>query len=290
MRLWLPRTGQAIYQGNVIKSENTMNYWGPRAIAVSSGKGGVGKTSLSVNLALCFAQMGKKVTIFDADLGLANAEVLLGIIPPYSLYEVLYGGMTLEEVVIEGPMGIRVISGGSGFLEMANLDRSRRQQLLRMFNQFIGKDEIVLIDTGAGINKNVLGFVAAAEDVIIVVTPEPTSLTDAYALIKILANFKLHSEVNIVVNRVADRREATRTMGRISNATGRFLEIKLNFLGWIPEDKHVTQAVKNQQPYFLTNPNSPASRSVAGIAASLMEGCLIAPNEGFWNKLMGLFS
>ncbi len=290
MRLWLPRTGQTIYQGNVIKNENSLNYWGPKAIAVASGKGGVGKTSLSVNLALCFAHMGKKVTVFDADLGLANAEVLLGIIPPYSLYEVLYGGMTLEDVVIDGPLGIRVISGGSGFLEMANLDRSRRQQLLRMFNQFIGKDEIVLIDTGAGINKNVLGFVAAAEEVIIVVTPEPTSLTDAYALIKILANFKLHSEVNIVVNRAVDRREATRAMGRISNATGRFLEIKLNFLGWIPEDKHVSQAVKNQQPYFLTNPNSPASRSIAGIAASLVEGSVLASNEGFWNKLMGLFS
>lgn len=291
MRLWLPRTGQAIYQGNVIKNENSsIDYWGPKAIAVASGKGGVGKTSLSVNLALCFAQMGKKVTVFDADLGLANAEVLLGIIPPYSLYEVLYGGMTLEEIVIEGPLGIRVISGGSGFLEMANLDRSRRQQLLRMFNQFIGKDEIVLIDTGAGINKNVLGFVAAAEEVIIVVTPEPTSLTDAYALIKILANFKLHSEVSIVVNRAVDRREATRTMGRISNATGRFLEIKLNYLGWIPEDKHVSQAVKNQQPYFLTNPNAPASRSIAGIAGSLLEGSVLAPNEGFWNKLMGLFS
>ncbi len=290
MGLWLPRTGQAKYQGNVIKNDNSIKYWGPKAIAVASGKGGVGKTSLSVNLALCFAQMGKKATVFDADLGLANAEVLLGIIPPYSLYEVLYCGMTLEEIVIEGPLGIRVISGGSGFLEMANLDRSRRQQLLRMFNQFIGKDEIVLIDTGAGINKNVLGFVAAAEEVIIVVTPEPTSLTDAYALIKILANFKLHSEVNIVVNRAIDRREATRTMGRISNATGRFLEIKLNFLGWIPEDKHVSQAVKSQQPYFLTNPNSPASRSVAGIAASMVEGSVLAPNEGFWNKLMGLFS
>lgn len=290
MKLWLPRTGRAIYQGNVIKGENSLSYWGPKAIAVTSGKGGVGKTSLSVNLALCFAQMGNRVTVFDADLGLANAEVLLGIIPPYSLYEVLYGNMTLEEIVIEGPMGIRVVSGGSGFLEMANIDRSRRQQLLRMFNQFIDKDEIVLIDTGAGINKNVLGFVAAAEEVIIVVTPEPTSLTDAYALIKILSNFKLHSEVHIVVNRAADKREAMRTMGRISTAAGRFLEIKLNCLGWIPEDKHVSQAVKSQQPYFLTNPNAPASRSVAEIAASLVEGSERAPREGFWNKLMRLFS
>lgn len=290
MRLWLPRTSQTIYQGTVLKNERSLNYWSPKAIAVTSGKGGVGKTSLSVNLALCLAKMGNKVTVFDADLGLANVEVLLGIVPPYSLYEVLYGGMTLDEITIEGPMGVRVISGGSGFLEMANLDRSRRQQLLRMFNQFVRKDEIVLIDTGAGINKNVLGFVAAAEEVIIVVTPEPTSLTDAYALIKILANFKLHSEVDVVVNRAADRKEAMRIMARISAAAGRFLEIKLNFLGWIPEDRLVSQAVKNQQPYFLTNPNSPVSRSIAGIAEFLAEGNRLTSNEGFWSKLMGLFS
>jgi flagellar biosynthesis protein FlhG len=288
MKLWQPRTGQSYYHDNVIKNESS--FWGPKAIAVASGKGGVGKTSIAVNLALCLAKMGNRVTVFDADLGLANAEVLLGIVPPYSLFEVLYGGMTLEEIAVQGPYGIRVISGGSGFLEMSNLDRSRRQQLLRMFNQFVNKDEIVLIDTGAGINKNVLGFVAAAEEVIIVVTPEPTSLTDAYALIKILANFKLHSEVSVVVNRAVDRHEAMRTLGRISTATGRFLDIKINFLGWIPDDKSVSRAVKNQQPYFLTNPNAPASRSITGIAESLVGGNRLASNEGFWNKLMGLFS
>ncbi len=287
MKLWQPKTGRSYYD-NVIKNDTAL--WGPRAIAVASGKGGVGKTSIVVNLALCLAKMGNRVTVFDADLGLANAEVLLGIVPPYSLFEVLYGGMTLDEIAVQGPLGIRVISGGSGFLEMANLDRSRRQQLLRMFNQFVNKDEIVLIDTGAGINKNVLGFVAAAEEVIIVVTPEPTSLTDAYALIKILANFKLHSEVNVVVNRAADRNEAMRTLGRISTATGRFLDIKINFLGWVPDDKSVTQAVKSQQPYYITNHNSPASRSITRIAELLVGGSRLASKEGFWIKLMGLFS
>lgn len=288
MKLWQPKTGRSYYHDNVIKNDSPL--WGPRAIAVASGKGGVGKTSIVVNLALCLAKMGNRVTVFDADLGLANAEVLLGIVPPYSLFEVLYGGMTLDEIAVQGPFGIRVISGGSGFLEMANLDRSRRQQLLRMFNQFVNKDEIVLIDTGAGINKNVLGFVAAAEEVIIVVTPEPTSLTDAYALIKILANFKLHSEVNVVVNRAADRNEAMRTLGRISTATGRFLDIKINFLGWVPDDKSVIQAVKSQQPYYLTNHNSPASRSITRIAEFLVGGNRLASREGFWTKLMGLFS
>lgn len=287
MRLWPPRTGQQIYRGTVTKKEQVPS--GPRAIAVSSGKGGVGKTSLSVNLALCLAKMGRRVTLFDADLGMANAEVMLGLVPPYSLYEVLYGEKTLEEITVQGPLGINVISGGSGFLEMANLDRDRRHRLLKMLNQFSGRDDFVLIDTGAGINKNVLGFVAAAGEVIIVVTPEPTSLTDAYALIKVLANFKVHSEVRLVVNRAADRREAMRTLGRIQAAGERFLEIKINSLGWIPEDRSVSQAIKRQEPFFLTSPNSPASRSVAGIAEFLAEGVRPVQSEGFWGKLMGLF-
>jgi len=286
MRLWPPKTGP-IYRVPAVQKEQASS--GPRAIAVASGKGGVGKTSLSVNLALCLAQMGRGVTLFDADLGMANVEVMLGLIPPYSLYEVLYEDKTLEEITVQGPLGINIISGGSGFMEMANLDHTRRKRLLEMLNQFCGRDDFVLIDTGAGINKNVLGFVAAAGEVIIVVTPEPTSLTDAYALIKILANFKVHSEVHLVVNRASDRREAMRTLGRISAATGRFLDIKLNSLGWIPEDRTVSQAIKSQQPFFLTSPNSSASRSVAGIAEFLLEGVRPSSGEGFWGKLMGLF-
>jgi flagellar biosynthesis protein FlhG len=249
----------------------------------------VGKTSLSVNLALCLAKMGSRVTLFDADLGMANAEVMLGLVPPFSLYEVLYGDKTIDEVIVQGPLGINVISGGSGFLEMANLDRTRRQRLLSMLDQYSDREDFVIIDTGAGINKNVLGFVAAAGEVIIVVTPEPTSLTDAYALIKILSNFKVHSEVHIVVNRSSGEREAMRTLGRIQAVTGRFLEIKLNSLGWIPEDRSVSHAIKSQKPFFLTSVNSPASRSVAGIAESLAGGVRPASGEGFWGKLMSLF-
>ncbi len=288
MRPWRSGTGQTHHRDNVIKNEGTV-YAAPRAIAVASGKGGVGKTSITVNLAVCLARMGNRVTIFDADFGLANAEVLLGIAPPYSLFEVLYGNMTLDEIAVSGPYGIKVISGGSGFLEMANLDHSRRRQLLAMFSGFFNRDEIVLIDTSAGINKNVLGFVAAAAEVIIVVTPEPTSLTDAYALIKILANFKLHAEVNVIVNRAADKIEAMRTLEKISAACGRFLEIRINFLGWLPEDRQVLQAVKNQLPYCMANRRSPAARGMEGIAKLLAGNACLTLKEGFWSKLMGLF-
>ncbi len=287
MRLWPSRANHPYKEAVFIKEPVSSS--GPRAIAVASGKGGVGKTSLTVNMALCLANLGKKVTIFDADLGLANAEVLLGILPPYSLHEVLYGNKTIEEITITGPLGIKVISGGSGFLELANLDRTRRQHLFRMLNQFGDKDEIILIDTGAGINKNVLGFIAAAGEVVIVVTPEPTSLTDAYALIKVLANFKVHSEVHLVVNRASDRREAIHTLERISTAAGRFLDIRLNSLGWIPEDRLVSHSIKSQQPLFFTNPNSPVTKSILGIVQNLVEGTRTVTGEGFWGKLLGLF-
>ncbi|OPX86142.1 MAG: Flagellum site-determining protein YlxH [Pelotomaculum sp. PtaB.Bin013] len=284
----LPPEAGRIYRSTIAKSESTP--CGPRAIAVASGKGGVGKTSLSVNLALCLAKMGLNVTLFDADLGLANAEVVLGLVPRFSLYEVLYGDKTVEEIIVQGPLGINVISGGSGYLEMANLDQTRRQWLLKMFDRFSGRDDVLIIDNGAGINKNVLGFLAAAGEVIIVVTPDPTSLTDAYALIKVLAKYKVHSEVYLVVNRAANRREATRTLSKIQSVAGRFLEIKINSLGWIPEDKLVTQAIKSQQPFFITSPSSPASRSIAGMAELLM-GVSRSPavNGGFWGKLIGLF-
>ncbi len=287
MRLWLPVGTRRKSRETVFKNENIISE--PRTIAITSGKGGVGKTSITVNLALCLANEGNKVTIFDADLGLANAEVLLGIVPSYSLYEALYEGMSLDDIAAQGPLGIRVISGGSGFLEMANLDHIRRQHLLNMFKQYSGAGDIILIDTSAGISKNVLGFAAAAGEIIVVVTPEPTSLTDAYALIKIISNFKLQSEVGIVVNRSADRREAMQTLDKISNAIGRFLNIDINFLGWIPEDKLVSQAIKSQKPYFLTSSNSPAARSISEIAKVLTKSDRTTA-VGFWSKLMGLFS
>jgi flagellar biosynthesis protein FlhG len=287
MRVWPSKKDQKFFRETFIERECLSG--GPRAIAVSSGKGGVGKTSLSVNLALCLAKMGCRVTIFDADLGMANAEVMLGLAPVYSLYDVLYGDKTLEEIIVQGPCGINIISGGSGFLEMANLNHYQRQRLIRMLNQFSSPDDFVLIDTGAGINKNVLGFVAAAGEVIIVVTPEPTSLTDAYALIKVLANFKVHTEVYMVVNRSTGRLEAERTVDRLQITAGRFLNIKINSLGWIPEDRVVCQAIKKQEPFFLTSPNSLASQSVTGIAKFLTNSTWPAQSEGFWGKLMALF-
>ena len=253
---------------------------GSRVIAVSSGKGGVGKTSLVVNLAITLAAMNQRVVIFDADLGLANAEVLLGITPLNTLFDCLYGDKDIEDIIIPGPPGVKLVSGGSGFLELANLDSARRQQVIESLSYFDRESDFLIIDTGAGISKNVLGFVAAASEVIVVVTPEPTSLTDAYSLIKVLSMFKIHSEVMLVVNRAGDEREATRTAQKIERVVSQFLQCRVNSIGWIMEDRMVSQAVKDQEPFSMFQPHSPASQSMTRIAKYLITG---KHNTGTWS-------
>ncbi|MFZ5632052.1 MAG: MinD/ParA family protein [Bacillota bacterium] len=281
-----------------VPPEEELNCAPARVIAVSSGKGGVGKTSLVVNLAITLAAMGQRVVIFDADLGLANAEVLMGITPPSTLFDCLYGDKDMEDIVIPGPCGVKLVSGGSGFLELANLDSARRQRLIESLAYFDREADFLIIDTGAGISKNVLGFVAAASEVIVVVTPEPTSLTDAYSLIKVLAMFKVHSEVMLVINRAVDEREARRTAQRVENVVGQFLQIRVNTIGWIMEDRLVSQAVKNQEPFSMFYPHSLPGQSISLIAKYLTTGQQQAGSwagagsgaRGFIRRLARLFS
>ncbi|MCL6557868.1 MAG: MinD/ParA family protein [Firmicutes bacterium] len=264
---------------------------GPRVIAVTSGKGGVGKTSIVVNLGLILARLGRRVLLFDADLGLANIEVMLGISPPYTLYEFLYGNRSMEEVVYSGPKGLQIISGGSGIDELAHLDSAQRQRILEFLPYLRARTDFVLVDTGAGISRNVLGFVAAAEEVVIVITPEPTSLTDAYSLIKVLSKFKVHAEARLVVNRARDEREAQQTANKLRLVCSRFLNFDLSYLGAILEDGAVGQGIKNQQPFVLTQPYSVASRNLNRIADLLIEGKECAPKaaERFLDRLLRLF-
>lgn len=270
---------------------------GARVVAISSGKGGVGKTNLTVNLALALADLGKKVVIFDADLGLANAQVLLGVAPPLSMYDCLYGGRSIEEIVYPVSRGLWLVSGGSGIVELANLDQQRRQHLARAIDYLESAADYLLLDTGAGISKDVLGFVAAAREVIIVLTPEPTSLTDAYSMIKIIDRYRLHSSVYIVVNRAQDQHEARQTMLRLEKVIGQFLSIRTLPLGFIPDDRAVGRAVKQQKPVFLLDPRASAARCFKEIAARL-DGQRAARLDmpaleqgagGFVRKLLRLF-
>jgi flagellar biosynthesis protein FlhG len=259
-------------------------------IAVTSGKGGVGKTNLSVNLGITLARMGKRVFLFDADLGLANVEVLLGLTPAYTLYDVLYRGKRLEDIVVSGPFDLQIIPGGAGMQELANLDSSQRARLIDMLS-YLRTAEFLLIDTGAGISRSVLGFVAAAQEVFLVVTPEPTSLTDAYSLIKILARHKVHDEISLIVNRATGEHEATEAAAKLQLVCRKFLKFTVRHIGSIVEDQVVVRAVKNQEPFVVTEPNSPAAREVQNIARYLLSGTLSPPGavDSFISRLFRLF-
>jgi flagellar biosynthesis protein FlhG len=236
-----------------------------KTIAITSGKGGVGKTSVAVSLSIALAQGGDSVTLLDADLGLANINVILGIIPKYNLYHVIKGQKKLKDIVIEVPEGIKIIAGASGFHQLANLDPKQR-------NEFIGavaeldQDDFMIIDTGAGVSQNVLSFVMAADEIIVVTTPEPTAITDAYGIIKSIAAQSPDKIIKIIVNRVQSVAEGNRVAQRVINIAGQFLNIKVENLGFIFDDIYVPKSVRNQKPFFVSYPKSKASGCIAIIA------------------------
>lgn len=266
------------------------NAGGTRVIAVASGKGGVGKTCVSVNLGIALAKTGHRVVLCDADLGMSNAEVVLGVRPPYSLMDVVFGSYTITEVMTP-VAGFQLISGGSGLAELANLNRLQRERLVREITSLKDIADYLVLDTGAGLSKTVLSFVAAAGEVIVVVTPEPTSLTDAYGLIKVLARYRVHREVMILINRVKNEKEGRMVFRRLAAVAGRYLpDIELKSAGHIREDPAVSQAVRSQVPLIVGSPHAPAARDLAEVAMGLTRG--ISSEQGiggFVQKLFRLF-
>jgi flagellar biosynthesis protein FlhG len=243
----------------------------PRIIAISSGKGGVGKTNLVGNLALYFAGINKKVLIIDADLGLSNIDVLLGITPRFNLKHVLNGTKTLNEIVTEGPMGVKIIPASSGVRELTRLTDSQRLRLLSELDQFELPVDICLIDTGAGISDNVLFFCSAAQETIVVVTPEPTSIADAYALIKVLSRDFGEKCFRILVNTARSDKEAFDTFRKIAIVTDRFLSLSIDYIGYLPLEPGVKDAIMAQKGYISLFPNSVFAKKIAAVANKIMD-------------------
>ena len=226
-----------------------------RIITVTSGKGGVGKTSLSINMALAFAKTGKKVVVMDADLGLANVNVMLNMIPKYNLYHVIKKQKTIKEILVETDYGISIVAGASGFSQIANMSEEDRKDFINELDTLSGAD-IIIIDTSAGVSSNVLDFIAAADDAIIITTPEPTAITDAYGIIKILATEydTLNMGLKLVVNRAKGVAGAKDIADRMIKIAGQFLNLKLDYLGFVYEDNAVSQAVIRQKPFMVVDP------------------------------------
>jgi flagellar biosynthesis protein FlhG len=244
-----------------------------RVIAVTSGKGGVGKTNISVNLALAMANKGKNVLLFDADMGLANVDVMLGMMPQYTLLHVLNGQKNLAEIITEAPGGVKIVASGSGGVqELADLNEAQRGKFLNALQDLQHQAEVILIDTGAGLHRNVLAFALAAEEVVIVTTPEPTALMDAYGMIKILHREKRDPQIQVVVNMASNQLEADEAGQKLTVLAKRFLDLKVEYLGFILRDPGMVRAVKEQKPVILSSPMGPSALSLNRLAENLLSG------------------
>lgn len=275
---------------NII-AENRLKRAPIRVISVTSGKGGVGKTSITVNLAEAFQKLNKKVLILDADLGLANMDIMLGLNPRYTISHVLSGEKSLEDIIITTSSGFKLLPAASGMQELTDLDENQRRFLLNEMDALHEDFDIILIDTSAGISSNVMYFNFAAMERLVVLTNEPTSLTDAYALIKVLTNKYNQKRFKILVNLVRDSNEADRIFRSLSIASDRYLQSpSLDYLGWIPYDKMLPRAIRKQKPLLKTNPNTPASKSIMALAEKILDKEGEDNFEGdikfFWQRLL----
>jgi flagellar biosynthesis protein FlhG len=239
-----------------------------RVIAITGGKGGVGKTSVSVNLATGLANAGRRVVLLDGDLGLANVDVLLGLTPRYTLAHVLSGERTLDEILVEAKQGFKIVPAASGAADLASLDGKGHLGLVQAFSGLATRVDALIIDTAAGIAPGVLQFSQAAQHVLVVVTDEPTSLTDAYALIKVLSRDYGVSRFRVVANMAREAGEGETLFKKLEKVTGRFLDVLLEYAGSVPDDEHVRRAIRVQRPVLDAYPGSPAGRAFKKLAAS----------------------
>ena len=261
-----------------------------RVVAVTSGKGGVGKTNVTANLAVALAHLGRRVMVLDADLGLGNLDVLLGLTPKFSLAHVLSGQRRLREVLVPGPGGITVLPAGSGFQNLTALSDHQIRELQSEMDELQEETDILLIDTGAGIGRNVTSFATMAQDIIVVAAPEPTSLTDAYALMKVLSTQYGERRFRLLVSMTRSPSDGQDVYRKLSLVAERFLHISINFLGSIPFDPRLAEAVCQQRPLVELYPQSKAAQAFLGLAHDLAEWPLPESPKGglqfFWQSLL----
>ncbi len=266
---------QAEQLRNIIKTNNAVqNRPLARVITVTSGKGGVGKSSTTINLALHFKKQGQRVIILDADFGLANIEIMFGTVPKHNFCDLIYQGKSITEIITWGPGDVGFISGGSGIAGLSNLGREYLTYIIQNLAQLDAIADVIIIDTGAGISDAVLEFLVASGEILLITTPEPTSITDSYSLLKALNRHprfsRENSQIKVITNRVENEEEGKILFAKLNTVVSRFLGLPLEYLGAIPQDKHLSQAVMQQKPVSLEHPNAKSALAYEEIAARLM--------------------
>lgn len=261
-----------------------------RVITISSGKGGVGKTNISINLAISLARKGRSVCVFDADTSLANVNILLDITSECTLEQLLHGTKTIEQILVQGPGGIYIVPAASGIAEFASLNLAQQKVLLQALSTLEQRFDYLIIDTAAGIGANVTTFLQATEHNLLVVTPEPTSLTDAFALMKVMRQKQCESKVHILTNMVDNYSNSVDIYKRLSGACARYLDTDIEYLGYVPRDDHLRLSVQKQVPVTIGYPGSQASYCFAALADSMENIYRAQPTRRsfslFWRKLL----
>jgi flagellar biosynthesis protein FlhG len=268
---------------------NKKSFKHAKILAVTSGKGGVGKTSLSVNLAALLAKSGKRILVIDADLGLSNVEIMLGVTPSYTLNDIIKNKKKIEEVIIKGPFKIDFISGGNGFLELAELTDIEREEILIKIQKLDEIYDIIIIDTGTGISKNVTAFLEIADEILVITTSEPTSLTDAYSIIKILKENGNLEKVGLIINRVKSENEYIQASKVLINTTKRFLKVDIKDIGYIFEDVSVRKTIYKKTPFTIYYPDSKASNCVKNILSKITDSKIVGKEETLIDKFRKWF-
>ncbi len=258
-------------------------------VAVASGKGGVGKTNISANLAVCIASTGRKVVLIDADFSLGNMDVVMGVESRYNVWHLINGGRRVSEVTSIGPCGVEILCGASGIESLADLNDFHRQRLLGELEWLSDEADVVVVDCAAGIGKSVTGFCMAADHVLVVTTPEPAAMTDAYATIKVLVMRKFQGRISVIVNMADSAAEGKRVYRQIAKVARQFLGIHLYEGGVVLRDEKLRSAVRRQMPVVLAYPKSPVSTSLAAIASRLTRERIAGDEKGFFRKVVNWF-
>lgn len=278
---------------SISRSSGTRQESLAKVIAITSGKGGVGKTSFAINFALALSNMGKRVLIFDADLGMANVDVLLNIKPEFDIADVISGNTSIQDITVKYPGGISFIPGASGIQQLAYLTDSQFNRIISGFNEIEKDYDYMIIDTGAGLSKNVTNFLMASDEIYLVTTTEPHAIMDAYSIVKVMTDLNANKKINLIVNRSESVSEALSVAKKMQNTCKRFLNVDIIYLGHILDDKNVSRSIKSRTPLIIYNPDSNASRCIRKIADAaayrIQPQCDTPGIAGFFSRLKKCF-